>query len=61
MSENGLIWLNQMAASEVLESLGVSQFLKNPSCDRYNTPYTVKSKGWSIGMSYLKKNVYIKI
>ncbi|XP_063420822.1 uncharacterized protein LOC134706043 [Mytilus trossulus] len=46
MLDNGLTWLNQMAVSEVLESLGVSQYLKSPSCDRHSTPYTVNSKGW---------------
>ncbi|VDI33335.1 Hypothetical predicted protein, partial [Mytilus galloprovincialis] len=47
MFEKGLTQLNQMAVSEVLEALGVSSYLKSPSCDRHATPFTVHNNGWS--------------
>ncbi|XP_071145134.1 uncharacterized protein [Mytilus edulis] len=47
MSEKGLIQLNQMAVLDVLETLGVSSYLKSPSCDRYTAPFTVDNNGWS--------------
>ncbi|XP_076086913.1 uncharacterized protein LOC143057490 [Mytilus galloprovincialis] len=49
MSEKGLIQLNQMAVLDVLETLGVSSYLKSPSCDRYTAPFTVDNNGWSNG------------
>ncbi|VDI08519.1 Hypothetical predicted protein [Mytilus galloprovincialis] len=47
MSEKGLIQLNQMAVLDVLETLGVSSYLKSPSCDRNAAPFTVHNNGWS--------------
>ena len=49
MSEKGLTQLYQMAVSEVLEALGVSSYLKSPSCDRNAAPFTVYNNGWSNG------------
>ncbi|VDI03913.1 Hypothetical predicted protein, partial [Mytilus galloprovincialis] len=45
--EKGLTQLNQMAVSDVLEALGVSSYLKSPSCDRNTAPFTVHNNGWS--------------
>ncbi|XP_052083604.1 uncharacterized protein LOC127720904 [Mytilus californianus] len=47
MLEKGLTQLNQMTASDVVETLGVSSYLKSPSCDRSATPFTVHNNGWS--------------
>ncbi|VDH92137.1 Hypothetical predicted protein [Mytilus galloprovincialis] len=47
MSEKGVTQLNQMATSDVLETLGVSSYLKSPSCNRNAAPFTVDNNGWS--------------
>jgi hypothetical protein len=53
LKEKGLSIGQQLSStviSQVLERLGVTEYLENPQCDRHSSIYTPTKSGWKNGL-----------
>lgn len=66
MSEQGLSFdgsLSTALAAALFKKLGIDSFLKDPACDRTESPYSVNKilqSGWSSGIDKLSGQFFIR-